>query len=74
MCGQCGCEQEPILEEAPRQILSLHQNVQQNNRLAEQNRTLFRHLLSLNLLSSPGSGKITLIQRLLQDFPSLQRI
>ncbi|NJM98132.1 MAG: hydrogenase nickel incorporation protein HypB [Phormidesmis sp. RL_2_1] len=39
----------------------------QNNQNAKENRTLFRHLLSLNLLSSPGSGKTTLIERLLQD-------
>lgn len=74
MCGQCGCEQEPASKEftlgaeAPRQIVHLHQNVLAKNDLAaEQNRTLFRHLLTLNILSSPGSGKTTLIQRLLQD-------
>ncbi len=68
MCEQCGYEQKPILEEAPRQIVHLYQNVlAKNNRFAEQNRTLFHHLLTLNLVSSPGSGKTTLIQRLLQD-------
>lgn len=54
----------------PRQILHLHQNVLgKNNQDAEKNRTLFRHLLTLNVLSSPGSGKTTLIRRLLQDLP-----
>ena len=70
MCGQCGCEQEPISKKAPRQIVHLHQNVlEKNNQNAEKNRILFRHLLTLNLLSSPGSGKTTLIQRLLKDLP-----
>ncbi|MBE7380117.1 MAG: hydrogenase nickel incorporation protein HypB [Leptolyngbya sp. SIO1E4] len=37
------------------------------DRDAEHNRVLFRHLLALNVLSSPGAGKTTLVQRLLQD-------
>ncbi len=68
MCKHCRCEQESILEKAPRQTIRLRQNVlSKNNQNAEKNRTLFRHLLTLNLLSSPGSGKTTLIQQLLRD-------
>jgi hydrogenase nickel incorporation protein HypB len=49
-----------------------HAILEKNNRLAERNRGFFhaRGLLVLNVLSSPGSGKTTLIRqtiRLLQD-------
>ena len=61
MCGHCGCEDT-------RQTLSLHQNVlDKNDHYAEHNRELFQHLLVLNVLSSPGAGKTTLIQRILRD-------
>lgn len=61
MCGHCGCEDT-------RKTLSLQQNVLgKNNRHAEHNRVLFQHLLALNMLSSPGAGKTTLIQRILRD-------
>ena len=85
MCGQCGCDGtleqglkqgleqglEQDLEQDTRQVLHLHQNVLvKNNQVAENNRILFRHLLTLNVLSSPGAGKTTLIQRLLQDLSS----
>ncbi|ESA37681.1 hydrogenase nickel incorporation protein [Leptolyngbya sp. Heron Island J] len=38
-----------------------------NDHYAEHNRVLFQHLLVLNILSSPGAGKTTLIQRVLHD-------
>ncbi|MBT9315916.1 hydrogenase nickel incorporation protein HypB [Leptothoe spongobia] len=61
MCGHCGCKNT-------RQTLSLHQNVlDKNDHYAEHNRVLFQHLLVLNVLSSPGTGKTTLIQRILRD-------
>ncbi|MEM9484284.1 MAG: hydrogenase nickel incorporation protein HypB [Cyanobacteria bacterium P01_F01_bin.116] len=61
MCGYCGCQDN-------RQVLSLHQNVlEKNDHYAEHNRELFQHLLVLNVLSSPGAGKTTLIQRILND-------
>lgn len=51
-------------------VLDLHQNVlTKNDSLAAHNRALFRQLLMVNVLSSPGAGKTTLIQRLLKDFP-----
>ncbi len=71
MCGHCGCQadtQVPLPETDSRQILHLQQSVlAKNDRYAEQNRALFRHLLALNVLSSPGAGKTALIQRLLCD-------
>ncbi len=71
MCGQCGCETESQSAEknvsTPRRV-ELRQNVlDKNDRLAEHNRALFRHLLVLNFLSSPGAGKTTLVKRLLRD-------
>ena len=51
-----------------RQMLSLHQkSLEKNNHDAEHNRVLFQNLLVLNVLSSPGAGKTTLIQRILND-------
>ena len=47
---------------------ALHQNVlEKNAHSAEHNRILFQHLLVLNVLSSPGAGKTTFIQRILRD-------
>ncbi|NEZ56057.1 hydrogenase nickel incorporation protein HypB [Adonisia turfae] len=61
MCGHCGCQHD-------RQILSLHQNVlEKNDHYAEHNRAFWQHLLVINMLSSPGAGKTTLIQRILND-------
>jgi hydrogenase nickel incorporation protein HypB len=43
--------------------------LQQNNLLAERNRGFFkgRNILALNLVSSPGSGKTSLLERTLTD-------
>lgn len=71
MCGTCGCQTETEVSlpaAAATRVLQLQQNVlTQNDRQANRNRALFRHLCALNLLSSPGSGKTTLVQRLLRD-------
>lgn len=71
MCGTCGCQadtQVALGEPSSPQLLHLHQNIlAKNDRYAEQNRALFRHLLAVNMLSSPGAGKTALIQRLLCD-------
>lgn len=51
---------------APSRILSVHRSLlDRNARLAEQNRGYFRakNLLVLNVLSAPGSGKTTFIQK-----------
>ena len=59
---------EHSLDESSGKLLQLHQNIlAKNDRYAAFNRELFRHLLAINILSSPGSGKTTLIQRLMQD-------
>ncbi|MFQ4138185.1 hydrogenase nickel incorporation protein HypB [Nodosilinea sp. PGN35] len=71
MCGTCGCQRDlevPPLAKAPAQVLELHQNLlSHNDRQAQRNRALFRHLLAINILASPGAGKTTLVQRLLRD-------
>lgn len=71
MCGNCGCQTDADIKplaKAPTRVLQLQQNLLiQNDRLAERNRALFRHLLTLNILASPGAGKTTLVQRLLRD-------
>jgi len=51
-------------------VIELEQDIlQQNNLLAERNRGYFeaRDLLAFNLVSSPGSGKTSLLERTLQD-------
>ncbi len=53
-----------------RTVVELERDVlYENNLLAERNRGFFeaRHILALNLVSSPGSGKTTLLERTLRD-------
>lgn len=63
--------------EIPRQTIELHQSVfAANDRLAERNRGFFRALglLVLNVLSSPGSGKTTLVQKTIEKLGQPDRI
>jgi hydrogenase nickel incorporation protein HypB len=56
-----------------RTTLTLEQNLlSKNDRIAAQNRTGFqdRHILALNLVSSPGAGKTTLLTRTITDLRS----
>jgi len=68
MCGYCGCQDEKIIE-IEKDILSTNQYY------AERNRHFFEehHMTALNFVSSPGSGKTSLlvktIQSLQNDFP-----
>lgn len=53
-------------------VIELEQDIlQQNNLLAERNRGYFeaKSILALNLVSSPGSGKTSLLERTLRDLP-----
>ncbi len=53
-------------EHAPQKVINLNRDIlSENNRLAERNRGYFegKHVLSLNLVSSPGSGKTTLLEK-----------
>jgi hydrogenase nickel incorporation protein HypB len=56
--------------EEERRTIALHRSLmEKNDRLAEQNRGYFkgRGILALNLVSSPGSGKTSLIEATLRD-------
>lgn len=57
-------------EHQPARRISIEQAIlAKNDRLAERNRGWFleRHILALNLVSSPGAGKTTLLERTIQD-------
>jgi hydrogenase nickel incorporation protein HypB len=57
-------------EHRPATRVSIEQAIlTKNDRLAERNRGWFlgRHILALNLVSSPGAGKTTLLERTIQD-------
>ena len=57
-------------EEDRRETLYLHQNVlAKNEQAAKENQALFHNLLAINLMSSSGAGKTTLIQQLLKYTP-----
>lgn len=81
MCKECGCNKiEPnavqVLpsiepEKTHQHKIDIHQGIlSKNDRLAQQNRSYFqsKRLLAINLLSSPGSGKTALIERMLQEW------
>lgn len=63
MCQDCGCSPHTHTLSVKTAILA------KNDQLAQQNRRCFRehHLLVVNVLSAPGSGKTTLIERTLTD-------
>jgi hydrogenase nickel incorporation protein HypB len=77
MCTDCGCVQPHSHEhphdhayvQRPRTLRVEEDLLAKNNRLAQNNRALFRRhrLLVLNLVSSPGSGKTSLLERTLVD-------
>jgi hydrogenase nickel incorporation protein HypB len=80
MCATCGCDSDvsqPLLEadhdhSHPHQktILTAEQDIlHQNNLLAERNRGYLdaKNILAINLVSSPGSGKTSLLERTLND-------
>ncbi len=53
-------------EHAPKKVIPLNMDIlSENNRLAERNRGYFegKKLLALNLVSSPGSGKTTILEK-----------
>lgn len=69
MCKDCGCSEvsnnNAIATE--RHKIEINRGIlNKNDRLAQQNRDLFeqQRLLVVNLLSSPGSGKTALIERI----------
>ena len=73
MCDHCGCgvpEHQHDHGHDHSKVIEAQQSIlSQNDRLAEQNRGFFRArgLFAANLVSSPGSGKTSLIERTLAD-------
>ncbi len=69
MCIDCGCDviNNIVDVNSHTHKIEISQGIlNKNDRLAEQNRNLFKEqkLLVINLLSSPGSGKTALIERM----------
>lgn len=84
MCTTCGCS--PGSEHGHhhhhehdhdgKKTLSIETEIlAKNNRLAEGNRHLFKEngIVALNLVSSPGSGKTTILERTLRDLATTSR-
>lgn len=73
MCIDCGCapaDHHHDLEHGKGKTISIEEDLlSKNNRLAGNNRALFQQngLLVLNLVSSPGSGKTTILETTLRD-------
>lgn len=80
MCDSCNCgdESHPVTIQRPsqgndnsaaRKILIERNVLSKNNSLAEANREFFakQQILALNLVSSPGSGKTSILERTVRD-------
>lgn len=80
MCATCGCgpnshhhdhSHDHTHETAPgKKVVDVEQDILlENNLLAQRNRGFFegRNILAINLVSSPGSGKTSLLERTLTD-------
>jgi hydrogenase nickel incorporation protein HypB len=76
MCATCGCDSHSHQHEHDhshshsKTIVEVEKDVlYENNLLAERNRGYFeaKNILALNLVSSPGSGKTSLLERTLTD-------
>lgn len=77
MCATCGCGPEShhhhghdLTHASGKKIVEVEKDIlHENNLLAQRNRGFFegRNILALNLVSSPGSGKTSLLERTLTD-------
>jgi len=86
MCIECGCEEttHPAQdhdhshhhEHGPKTLRIEEDLLSKNNRLAGQNRQMFREqgVFVLNLVSSPGSGKTTLLEKTISALAPAMRI
>ncbi len=64
-------------EHAPKKVINLNMDIlSANNRLAERNRGYFegKQVLSLNMVSSPGSGKTTILEKTIRDLIATRKI
>jgi hydrogenase nickel incorporation protein HypB len=71
MCGHCGCSSTSPPAPAPRWLELQQGLLRRNDAQAQRNRDHFHGhgLLSLNLLSAPGSGKTALLEQLARRWP-----
>lgn len=78
MCATCGCDShahhhhdsDGSHSHGERKVVDVERDIlHENNLLAERNRGYFeaKNILSLNLVSSPGSGKTSLLEKTLTD-------
>lgn len=73
MCATCGCGPDShshVHQSGGKKIIEVEQDIlYENNLLAERNRGYFegKNILALNLVSSPGSGKTSLLETTLTD-------
>ena len=72
MCDTCGCSETDESHDHhhhPKKLINLNVSIlSENDRLAAINRRSFEehNILSLNLVSSPGSGKTTILEKTIQ--------
>ena len=72
-----GHEQTHTHEHLPTKVISLNMDIlSENNRLAERNRGWFegKHVLCLNMVSSPGSGKTSILEKTIHSLISTWKI
>ncbi|MEI6681708.1 MAG: hydrogenase nickel incorporation protein HypB [Bacteroidota bacterium] len=64
-------------DHSTKKVISLNMDIlSENNRLAERNRGWFegKKVLALNMVSSPGSGKTTILEKTIQSLASAHKI
>ena len=78
MCENCGCSAKaPVEDPKEPQTLEVLQNLlEKNDRQAEENKRHFtqENVYSVNLMSSPGSGKTSLIEKTIEWMNGQKRI
>ena len=78
MCQDCGCSViNNVVTQTHHHQININQSIlSKNDRLAEKNRSYFKskRLLVLNLLSSPGSGKTALIEKIVENYSDSLKI
>lgn len=85
MCGVCGCGDtatgltghKHVFNQPATRLIRLEQDIlSKNNQFATENRQLFQRqgILALNILSSPGSGKTSLLVETIQQLKTEFRI
>ncbi len=74
MCQECGCSVDHQKEENKNTLLLFKRVLEKNDLQAEENRKHFDEhgILAINLMSSPGSGKTSLIERTIEELRDLR--